>query len=223
MNTIVPAILAQTPESFQAMLQALAPCGIPLHIDLADGRFVPNRTITLSELRANEPSGYTLHLMFDCPEHVLRDIPTLKAERVIIHAEATNNLRAVAEAIHKLGKKVGVAVNPETPISVATGLVHVVDSVLFMSVTPGFQGGAFIPAVRDKVRAFRNQFPHVRTGIDGGMNATTIPHISTLGLDVIVVGSAIVEAVNPEHAYHTLQELAHAHQKMTHEKIGAPT
>lgn len=209
MNKIVPAILASDRESFRSAVQKLSPFCNMLHVDLADGRFVPNTTLSLADLRAVEPAKpYRIHLMYDRPECVLRELTSLRAECIIIHPESTHNLRAVTEEMRELGKHVGVAVNPETPLSAIEGIAAELTFVLFLAVRPGFQGGTFQAEVVKKIADFQQRCPRVKIGIDGGINRETIQRVKSLHLDTIVVGSAIIGQENPESAYRELQQLA---------------
>lgn len=209
MSTIVPAILEQTPEAFADAARTLASFSPMIHVDLADGRFVPNRTLSLAELKTVQPNvPFRVHLMYEKPEQVLTELTTLNADCIIIHAEATNNLRAVLEAIQDSGKQAGVALNPETSIKSIAEIVPDLHFILFLSVKPGFQGSAFVPDVLEKIRLFRAQFPEKAIGIDGAMNCETVPRVRQLGVTNIVVGSAILKHESPKDAYQELQRLA---------------
>ncbi|MFA6511961.1 MAG: ribulose-phosphate 3-epimerase [Patescibacteria group bacterium] len=208
MSVIVPAILESDAEAFHRAVETVSAFSDLLHIDLADGRFVPNKTISLDELKNAEPQKtYRVHLMYDQPEHVLQKIEKLRAECIIIHAEATHNLRAVVEAIRACGKKVGVALNPETPLSAMQPIADILSFVLFMAVKPGFQGSPFMPDVIRKIADFQKNFPGVTIGIDGAMNKETIPLIKPLKIANIVVGSAIIKQADPAAAFRELTQL----------------
>jgi ribulose-phosphate 3-epimerase len=104
----------------------------------------------------------------------------------------------------------GIAINPETPISAIRPLVNQVDSVLFLSVNPGFYGAKFIPEVLDKIIEFRKIYPKKETGIDGGIKESNIAQAAKSGVDVICVGSAIFIQPDPAASYRHLTELAKA-------------
>jgi ribulose-phosphate 3-epimerase len=102
---------------------------------------------------------------------------------------------------------VGLVVNPDTEIGEFEHLVLQVDTVLFMSVYPGFYGAAFVPKVMDKIKAFRAKYPGVTTAIDGGVNKANIKELADLGLDILCVGSAIGKAKDPKAAWLELKDL----------------
>ena len=112
--------------------------------------------------------------------------------------------------VRNLGMKVGLAVNPETPASTIAPLVNEIDSVLFLSVNPGFYGSKFIPEVLDKIVAFRSAHQNLEIGIDGGIKEDNIAQIAKTGVDIIYVGSAIFLQPQPAESFHRLQALAEA-------------
>jgi ribulose-phosphate 3-epimerase len=109
--------------------------------------------------------------------------------------------------IHEAGLKAGIAVNPDTEISVVAPLVNKLDSVLFMSVIPGYYGSKFIPEVLHKIRDFRNKYPCVHTGIDGGIKENNIEVVAETGVNSICVGSAVFCQDNPSQSFNRLQSL----------------
>ncbi len=130
------------------------------------------------------------------------------SKTVVFHYEATRlSERAIAVA-RDLGLGVGLAINPETRVSDIVALVNKVDSVLFLSVNPGFYGAKFIPEVLDKIREFRKKFSDIETGIDGGMKESNIAQVARSGADVIYVGSAIFLQPDPDASFRKLSALA---------------
>ena len=105
----------------------------------------------------------------------------------------------------------GLAVNPETPVSAILPLTDKVDSVLFLSVNPGFYGSKFIPEVLDKIAAFRKAHPRLEIGIDGGVKENNIVQIAETGVNVIYIGSAVYRQPDPADAYRRLTRLAEAY------------
>ncbi len=141
------------------------------------------------------------------PENCLEDFRRAGAEKIVFHYEATPEPEKIIKQIRKLGIKVGLAINPETSIAAITPLVKKVDSVLFLSVHPGFYGAAFIPEVLDKIAAFRKVFPKMEIGIDGGVKEDNIVKIAQSGVDVIYIGSALFRQPQPAEAYKRLKAL----------------
>ena len=127
---------------------------------------------------------------------------------MVFHYEATRQPLEVIFQARELELKVGLAINPDTPISDIASLVNELDSVLFLSVYPGFYGKEFIPEVLQKITEFRTTFPYIETGIDGGIKESNVASVARCGVDFIYVGSAIFLQQNPKESYHRLVELA---------------
>jgi ribulose-phosphate 3-epimerase len=144
------------------------------------------------------------------PEDWLAKFKKAGAEKIVFHCEAVASPWKIIYMVKELGMKVGLAVNPETPFSAFKLLVPEVDSVLFMSVNPGFYGAKFIPEVLEKIKEFRKTFFKTETGIDGGVKETNITDIVKAGVDVVYIGSSIFAAPSPAAAYQKLTELAQA-------------
>ena len=141
------------------------------------------------------------------PEDCLADFHRAGAEKIVFHHEATPAPQKIIWQVRKLGIKVGLAVNPETPLTAITSLVKEVDSVLFLAVHPGFYGAAFLPEVLDKIAAFRKTFTSIEIGIDGGVKEDNIAKIARSGVDVICIGSALFRQPQPAAAYRKLEAL----------------
>ena len=139
----------------------------------------------------------TLDRTICSPEHIMSLEPT----------EAKSFIRKIRE----LDMLVGLAVNPETTLEDIAPYVNALDSVLFLSVNPGYYGAAFLPEVLDKVKAFRKKYPGMEIGLDGGVNKDTIPRIAESGVDVIYIGSAVFRQPDPGEAYRRLTALANAY------------
>ena len=144
------------------------------------------------------------------PEDCVAEFRRAGAQKIVFHFEATSEPEKIIRQIRKLGIKVGLAVNPETPIAAITPLVKKVDSVLFLAVHPGFYGAAFIPEVLDKIADFRKAFPKMEIGIDGGVKEDNIVKIAQSGVDVIFIGSALFRQPQPAEAYRRLTALVAA-------------
>ncbi|GAH68191.1 unnamed protein product, partial [marine sediment metagenome] len=129
------------------------------------------------------------------------------AQKVVFHYEATSTPGKVISLARGLGLRVGLAINPETPISAILPLANEVDSVLFLSVNPGFCGSKFIPEVMDKIVEFRAACSDMEIGIDGGIKESNIAQIARTGVDVIYVGSAIFRQPKPGESFNRLTAL----------------
>ncbi len=188
-----------------------------LHVDVMDAHFVPNLTLGLpvvqSLLKATD-IPIDCHLMIDNPDRWAPSYAEAGAHNVTIHAEATDTPVAVARDIRAAGAKAGLSIKPGTPIEDYLEILREFDTLLVMSVEPGFGGQSFIPAVLDKARTVRKL---VETGhltllveIDGGINADTVHAAAEAGVDCFVAGSAVYGAEDPAQAVAALRASAAA-------------
>ena len=167
-----------------------------LHFDVMDGRFVPNITMgphILEAVRRSTSLPLDVHLMVVEPEHLLEAFADAGATRIDVHWEACPNLHRTLQAIHGLGCKAGVAINPHTPVSFLSEVLHLLDAVLVMTVNPGFGGQEFLPETLPKIRALRQMIgkQNIDIVVDGGINAQTAGAVIEAGANVLVVGSAV--------------------------------
>ena len=169
-----------------------------IHVDVMDGRFVPNITIgppVVKAIRAATKLPVDVHLMIVEPDRYLDDFADAGADRISVHVEACTHLHRTLQHIHHLGKKAGVVLNPATHESTLEYVLEEADLVLVMSVNPGFGGQAFIPGVLPKVSAIRAMIDRsgrsVDLEIDGGIAPATAAHATEAGARVLVAGSAV--------------------------------
>jgi len=169
-----------------------------LHMDVMDGRFVPNITfgpLVLEALKAHTRLEMDVHLMIVEPERYLADFRRAGAATLTVHAEACAHLHRVVHQIKELGARAGVALNPHTPLDVLDYVLGDLDQVLIMSVNPGFGGQRFIPAAVEKIRALRNRAAEaglrLDIEVDGGINPETAPLVTKAGANLLVAGSAV--------------------------------
>ncbi|MFC1951510.1 ribulose-phosphate 3-epimerase [Chloroflexota bacterium] len=206
---VVPAILTDDPSALEAMVCQAETFTTHVQLDFMDGRFVPSRSITLEHLAdLSIKLNWDAHLMVLFPEDYLEDLQQAGAQKVIFHYEATPFPQEVVSLSRNLGLEVGLAVNPETPVSAILPLASEVDSVLFLSVNPGFYGSQFIPDVLDKIIEFHSIQPDMETSIDGGIKESNIVQVAQSGVDVIYVGSAIFLQSHPGESFRHLLTLA---------------
>ncbi len=209
MTRVVPAILTDDPQALATMVRQAEGFTDYAQFDMMDGQFVPSKSITTEHL-----AGLTIklkweaHIMVLRPESYLEGLKRAGARKVVFHYEATASPREVISQARSLGIGVGLAVNPETPVSKVLPLASEVDSILFLTVNPGFYGSKFLPEVLDKVRQFRSARPDIETGVDGGIKEGNVIDIARTGLDVIYVGSAIFLQPEPAESFRRLQSLA---------------
>ncbi len=184
-----------------------------LHIDVMDGHFVPNITIGPTVIKALRPKSqllFDVHLMIENPDRYIRDFRKAGADLITVHAEACPHLHRTVQAIKETGAKVGVALNPHTPLNVIEYLIEDLDLVLVMSVNPGFGGQKFISSVLPKIKLLGelavDRNPKLYIEVDGGINSTTAPLAVEAGANVLVAGSAVFNHPNPVQAVAQLME-----------------
>ena len=188
-----------------------------LHLDVMDGRFVPNLTfgpVVVEAIRRSTSLFLDAHLMIEAPERYVADFAQAGAQGITVHAEACAHLHRVLQQVRALGVRVGVSLNPATPLSALDHVLGDVDLVLLMSVNPGFGGQQYIPSVTDKIRALRArveaQALDVDIQVDGGVSSRTIREAAAAGARVFVAGSAVIGAPNWAQAIAQLRESAEA-------------
>ena len=205
----VPAILTDDPATLVKLVRQTETFTDFAQFDIMDGKFVPSHSVSCADIAGLKTKlTWEAHLMVLHPEDCLEDFRRAGAKKIVFHYEATPSPGKIIRAIRRLGMQAGLAVNPETPLSAFSPLGEQLDSVLFLSVNPGFYGAKFIPEVLDKIVAFRKAFPDMETGIDGGIKENNIAQIARTGVDVICVGSAIFLQPDPAASYRHLQALA---------------
>jgi ribulose-phosphate 3-epimerase len=172
--------------------------GDRIHVDVMDGRFVPNITLGPVVVKAIARTARTpldVHLMIVEPERYLEDFAKAGAATLWVHAEACVHLHRTIQQIKLLGKRAGVSLNPHTPIGVLDVVLPDLDSVLIMTVNPGFGGQAFIPSVVDKMAALADEIDRrklkVEIAVDGGITADTAATVTAAGATVLIAGAAV--------------------------------
>jgi ribulose-phosphate 3-epimerase len=206
---VVPAILTEDVETLEKLVRQAEAFTDFAQLDIMDGEFVPSRSVTYQDMAAVKPGlTWEAHLMVVNPEKYMEGFQQAGAVKVVFHYEATPAPEMVISEIRGLGLQAGLAVNPETPVSAVAALVDKVDSVLFLTVNPGFYGSKFVPEVLDKVAEFRRNYPDKEIGVDGGIKEGNIVQVAGMGVDVIYVGSAISLQPDPAASYRHLLKLA---------------
>ncbi|BBZ07498.1 ribulose-phosphate 3-epimerase [Mycolicibacterium doricum] len=191
-----------------------------LHVDVMDNHFVPNLTLGLPVVKSLlqvTDIPMDCHLMIENPERWAPPYAEAGAHNVTFHAEATDNPVAVARDIRAAGAKAGLSVKPGTPIDPYLEILREFDTLLIMSVEPGFGGQKFIPEVLPKVGIARRLVDSgelkVLVEIDGGINEDTIAAAAEAGVDCFVAGSAVYSAEDPAEAVRSLRDRAAAASK----------
>jgi ribulose-phosphate 3-epimerase len=196
---IAPSLLSADFGRLAEEVRAVEAAGADLlHIDVMDGRFVPNITIgppVVAAIRKVAKVPLDVHLMIVEPERYIEAFANAGADVITVHAEATPHLQRAVARVRELGKKAGVSLNPSTSLSAVEWVLTDVDMVLVMSVNPGVGGQAFLPSSLGKIELLRKQL--ARTGlnvdiqVDGGIKEDNVGEVVTAGANVIVSGSGI--------------------------------
>jgi len=209
LTRVVPAILTDDPKALEAMVRQSEAFTDYVQFDIMDGHFVPSRSITLEHLGSlSMKLSWEAHLMVLQPKDYLHSFHRVGAQKVVFHYEATSSPREAISLARDLGLGVGLAVNPDTSISSFLPLANEVDSILFLTVHPGFYGSKFLPEVMNKVAELRSAQPDIEIGVDGGIKESNITEVAQTGVDVIYVGSAIFQQPQPGESFRRLQALA---------------
>lgn len=214
MIRIAPSILAADFTRLREQIaQAEAGGADWFHLDVMDGRFVPNLTfgpMIVSAVRKLTKLPLDAHLMMVEPEKYLEQFRHAGADHIIIHQEACIHLHRTIARIKELGAKAGVAINPATPCSTLTDILPDLDIILIMSVNPGFGGQRFIPGTLRKVAEARSMASSlgqdIRIEVDGGIDTVTAPKVVKSGADVLIAGTSVFGTDNVELAVRRLQQ-----------------
>ena len=185
-----------------------------LHLDVMDGSFVPNISFGFPVLEAVASickKPLDVHYMIERPERYIAQTARLGAMMMNVHQEATLHLHRTVQEIHAAGMKAGVTLNPSTPVSTLEDIIGDVDMVLLMSVNPGFGGQKFIENTIAKVKRLRRLIAdsgsHALIEVDGGVQGETAPRLVAAGVDVLVSGSYVFKAKDPEEIIRQLRNL----------------
>ena len=169
-----------------------------IHVDVMDGHFVPNLTIgppIIKSLRKYTKLPFDVHLMISPVHKYIKNYADAGADIITIHPEATDNLSESIELIKSLNKKIGVSLNPDTPIDKIKNILSKVDLILIMSVYPGFGGQKFMPEVLDKIKNLNklkiNNKLNFNIEVDGGINFENSKFVIDAGADILVSGTTI--------------------------------
>jgi ribulose-phosphate 3-epimerase len=204
MVEILPSILAADFARLGEQVRAVEDSVRMLHLDVMDGRFVPNISFgppVVRSLRRATALHLDVHLMIDDPDRYLADFVKAGAESISVHQEACRHLDRTLRAIQELGIPAGVVINPATPVSAIEEVLELADFVLVMSVNPGFGGQKFLPGALRKVEQLARLRSRARLGfkieIDGGIDANNVGDAAQAGCDWIVAGTSVFGAADP--------------------------
>lgn len=194
-----PSILTADFAQLGAQIAAAEEAGADyIHVDVMDGRFVPNITIgplIVQTLKRVTSLPLDVHLMIEEPERYLADFAQAGATILTVHQEACRHLHRTVQQNRALGCRPGVAINPATPLDMVREVLEDIDLLLVMTVNPGFGGQAFIESMVDKIARARSLLTSLGAGaeleVDGGIKSSTIGPVLTAGANVVVAGAAV--------------------------------
>jgi ribulose-phosphate 3-epimerase len=213
---IAPSILASNFARLGEEIRLVEVGGADVvHVDVMDGHFVPNISIgipVVASLRKATRLPLDVHLMIERPEDYVEEFVRAGANRVLVHQEATVHLDRVLAMIHEQGAEAGAAINPATPVVMLSDVLHVVDTVLVMSVNPGFGGQKFIPVAIEKIRQldeWRKRYnADFRIEVDGGVDMQNAAVLVQAGVNTLVAGTSIFHTPDSAAAVSHMRQLA---------------
>ncbi len=216
MIKIAPSILSADFSRLGEEIEKLEKANADLiHIDVMDGRFVPNITIgppVIKSLRPYSRLPFDVHLMIEDPDRYIDSFIDAGADLVSVHVEGCNHLNSLIHKIKQRGRKAGVVLNPATSLTTIEWILNDVDMVLIMTVNPGFGGQVYIDLVTDKVRDLRKNI--VKRGlkvdieVDGGINLDNIYRVTEAGANIIVTGNTVFSAADTVDIIKSLKDKA---------------
>lgn len=193
-----PSILAADFSRLGEEMNTIRDAGCEMaHIDVMDGLFVPNISIgvpVVKSLRRVSDLCFDVHLMIENPLVYVQAFAEAGADILTFHYESKSDPEKVVEAIHRAGKKAGVAIKPKTDVRVLDSLLDRIDMVLVMTVEPGFGGQSFMADMCPKICYLREKCPDLRIEVDGGIDGKTAAAVREAGADVLVAGTYFFKA-----------------------------
>ncbi len=213
---IAPSILSADMAHLADEIKAIESAGADwVHVDVMDGRFVPNITIGIPVVASIKPCTklpLDVHLMILEPERYIQQFAEAGATHISFHTEATQHVYSTLKAVRNAGCKSGVALCPATPIQILENILETIDFIVIMTVEPGFGGQKFIPEMLQKIKAVRRLIEKhslpVDIQVDGGIKKDTIGPVVRAGGNVFVSGSGVFNSVGPTESIRALREAA---------------
>jgi ribulose-phosphate 3-epimerase len=213
---IAPSILASDFAKLGQEIRKVEDGGADvIHVDIMDGHFVPNISLgvpVVASLRKATRLPLDVHLMIEQPEEYIEDFIQAGASRVLVHQEATPHLDRALEMVRENGAEAGAVLNPSTPIVMLSDVLDKLDTVLVMSVNPGFGGQKFISNSLEKIRQLSQMRARYnaafRIEVDGGVDLDNVAELVQAGANTLVAGTSIFHTPDPAAAARQMRKLA---------------
>ncbi len=207
MVSIAPSLLAADFSALAAEVRRVSGADM-LHIDVMDGRFVPNLSVgpqVVASLRDKTSLPFDVHLMLEHPLPYIAPFRAAGADLITFHVESADDPAPVLQAIRESGARPGMAVSPDTPPKALLPWLSQLEMVTVMTVQPGFGGQKLLPEALGKIRWLKEKCPALRIEVDGGVNLETAPLCRAAGADILVAGTAVFHADDPSYAISALR------------------
>ncbi len=202
---IVPALITNSQEDLDIMIDKVKDFVERVQLDLMDEKFVPTKSL-MFDLELKPVVKYEAHLMIENSEEWIKN-NIKKIDIFLPHFETVKDPNNIIKFVKTNNKKIGFAINPETPVSDIAPYLDRLDMVLIMTVDPGFYGSKFVPATIPKIKELRTLRPNLDIEVDGGIAPGTIELVKEAGANIFVSGSFILKSDNPKEAIKKLEEL----------------
>jgi len=215
LRKLAPSILDADFTCLEKELKAIENGGADLiHLDIMDGNFVPNISFgakIVESIKSKTSLPLDVHLMIENPAKHIKSFIEAGGDIITVHYETCRHLDRVIQTIIDMGAKCGIALNPATPLNVVEYVINKIDTLLLMTVNPGFGGQEFIPEMITKItrakEIINSQNKLIALEVDGGINFNNLSQVITAGADIIVVGQIIFKTTNPEETINKIKNI----------------
>lgn len=215
LRKLAPSILDADFTCLERELRAIENGGADLiHLDIMDGNFVPNISFgakIVESIKSKTSLPLDVHLMIENPAKHIKSFIEAGGDIITVHYETCRHLDRVIQTIIDMGAKCGIALNPATPLNVVEYVINKIDTLLLMTVNPGFGGQEFIPEMITKItrakEIINSQNKLIALEVDGGINFNNLSQVITAGADIIVAGQIIFKTTNPEETINKIKNI----------------